>query len=210
MPCSSPANLATHFLLLAGVLPLPIAAQQTVQSARQRDVISREEIDAVNVEDAYQVVLRLRPEFLHRARQQGSAGSSANDEDFEERIARRDEVSAAPSFSSRSRSAPDPNAPEFDREGAQGAGSSGVQAPAGGGGFAGSVAQGGGRVAAGVWRGARSSVVVYVGNMLLGGIEELTTLPAVSLQEIRFLSHSEAQFKFGPRVGGAVILVTMK
>lgn len=210
MPCSFPAHLATRFLLLAGVLPVPIAAQQTVQPARQRDVISREEMDAVNVEDAYQLVLRLRPEFLHRARQQGSTGSSANDESFEERTARRDEVSAGPSFSTRSRSAPDPNAPEFNREGAQGAGSSGVQAPGGGGAFAGSVARGGGRVSSEVWRGAKTSVVVYVGTMLLGGIEELTTLPAVSLQEIRFLSHSEAQFKFGPRVGGAVILVTMK
>ena len=50
-----------------------MAAQQAAtQQPRQRNVITAEEIERLNsVEDAYQVVLRLRPEFLRvRARSQ--------------------------------------------------------------------------------------------------------------------------------------------
>jgi hypothetical protein len=215
MPRSFPATLAIACFALAGGLPMPTAAQQAAQPVRQRDVITREEIEAVQVEDAYQVVLRLRPEFLNRAsRPQPSVGLSATSADPDE-VGSHSGNSSSPSpggFVTATRRAPDPDAPEFDREGASGRT---AQAPAGGGGFAGSVTQGGGRaaqrMAAGLRSGAKTSVVVYVGSMLLGGIEELTTLPTVGLQEIRFLSPSEAQFKFGPRHGAAaVILVTLK
>jgi hypothetical protein len=54
-------------------------------------------------------------------------------------------------------------------------------------------------------------VVVYVGQMLLGGVEELTSVAATTVEEIRYLSPSEAQMRFGTRQGGAaVILVTLR
>ena len=65
-------------IALAVAFAAPASAQQTTrepQSGRRSDVITREEIEAVQVEDAYQVVLRLRPEFLSRAaRSKNSAG----------------------------------------------------------------------------------------------------------------------------------------
>lgn len=222
MPRPFPAVLAMVCFALPAGGPMRAAAQQTAQELSRRDVITRQEIEGVQVEDAYQVVLRLRPEFLNRAsRAQPSLGlsrqptSSATNEDPDE-VGRTFDATSSPSaggFVTATRRAPDPDAPEFNREGSKGASGRTAQAPAGGGGFAGSVAQGAGRPAqprGGMRSGASSSVVVYVGNMLLGGVEELTTLPAVSLQEIRLLSPSEAQFKFGPRHGAAaVILVTL-
>jgi hypothetical protein len=220
MPRSFPTTLAAVYFALAGVVPTPTAAQQTAQPARQRDVITQQEIEAVHVEDAYQVVLRLRPEFLNRAsRSPTSLGLSATNSvpsDDPEEVGGHFDATSSPSpagFVTATRQAPDPDAPEFNRDGSQGASGRAARAPAGGA-IAGSAARGGARPAQRMgadWRrGTKSSVVVYVGSMLLGGIEELTTLRAVDLQEIRFLSASEAEFKFGPRHGAAVILVTLK
>ena len=77
MPRSFPAALAIVCFALPAGGPMRAAAQQTAQELRRRDVITRQEIEGVQVEDAYQVVLRLRPEFLNRAsRAQPSLGLS--------------------------------------------------------------------------------------------------------------------------------------
>jgi hypothetical protein len=51
--------------------------------------------------------------------------------------------------------------------------------------------------------------VVYVGNTEIGGVEELTTLAASAIKEIRYLRPSDAQFRFGPRHSGGAIVVTL-
>ena len=55
-----------------------------------------------------------------------------------------------------------------------------------------------------------NGIVVYVGNTMLGGVEELTRLLAANVREIRYLSPTEAQFRFGPRHDAGVIVVTLK
>jgi hypothetical protein len=55
-----------------------------------------------------------------------------------------------------------------------------------------------------------SGIAVYVGSMKQGGVEELTRLLATDIREIRYLSPTEAQFRFGPRHDAGVILVTLK
>jgi hypothetical protein len=81
MPASTPLRPVVAGLALAAAFAVPAAiAQQTSQPARQRDVITREEIERAQLKDAYQVVLRLRPEFLQRAdRPQPSASASDDD-----------------------------------------------------------------------------------------------------------------------------------
>jgi hypothetical protein len=108
--------------LVAGVLlsaALPVVAQQAAApQSRQRNVITGEEIAALQgVEDAYQVVLRLRPEFLRiRARSQFRAPLP---DPLDREMGRSGPASSAPSMSvTRAPSggggkAPDPDAPEF-------------------------------------------------------------------------------------------------
>jgi hypothetical protein len=55
-----------------------------------------------------------------------------------------------------------------------------------------------------------SGIAVYVGSMQQGGVEELTRLLAADIREIRYLNPTEAQFRFGPRHGGGVIMVTLR
>ena len=198
MPATSSVTLILAGLAVAGAISVPAAAQQ---ATRRSDVITPEEIEQVQVEDAYQVVLRLRPEFLQRAgRPRGTArlsgpvlgGATA-------------QGGSAPA----SKQAADPYAPEFD-QGDLGTSAGGTSNEPGG---STSPITSGAAPDRALPRGggARSSVAVYVGNMLAGGIEELTTLPAASVREIRYLRPSEAQFRFGAQAGGAAaIVVTLK
>lgn len=202
MPRTLLVHLALAGLAMAGAMPLP--AQQ---ASRQRDVITREEIEPLQVEDAYQVVLRLRPEFLRRptvartttqsvmAQDAGAPGAGPGGRTVVTRV-------------TRSPQPPDPNAPEFDREGRSGrstrtGGAGGDAAPAGGSDLAFGVM--GGPVLT-----QETSLAVYVGSVLFGGVEELTRLPARDVKEIRYLKPSEAQFRFGPRHGAGVIVVTLE
>jgi hypothetical protein len=178
---------------------------------RTRDVITREEIEATHVEDAYQLVVRLRPEFLQRGqREKGTAGVAGSDldtdpetenEHFKDGRARGSAVVPA---TRRATTAVAPYSPEFDR-GGNGAGSSTTRAAAPA--AADPALTGVNRRR--TLRGPRTAVIVYVGNVPLGGVEELATLPASGVKEIRYLSPSDAQLKFGPRHGAAVILVTL-
>jgi hypothetical protein len=212
--------------VVAGVLltgAIRAAAQQTAtEQPRQRNVITAEEIERLTgVEDAYQVVLRLRPEFLRsRARPQLRAAMAT------ERNTRQD--LGAPSISNRPSmsvtgtgggQAPNPDAPEFGNDRV-----SGRTAARGGGSPSAGTTSGTRPVTTAVGmappgapdgeaepsRGEESPIAVYVGNMMFGGVEELTRVLAANVREIRYLNPSEAHFRFGPRYDAGVIMVTLK
>ncbi|MGH7629990.1 MAG: hypothetical protein ACREOF_11550, partial [Gemmatimonadales bacterium] len=132
MPRTLLVHVALAGLAMAGAMPLP--AQQ---ATRQRDVITREEIEPLQVEDAYQVVLRLRPEFLRRPTGARTTTLSVMGPDAGDPGAGRGGASVVTRVT-RGPQPPDPNAPEFDREGRGGrpasrtGGAGGGAAPAGG------------------------------------------------------------------------------
>jgi hypothetical protein len=207
-------------VLLSLTAPLP--AQQTAKpQPRERNLITAQEIDGLQgVEDAYQVVLRLRPEFLRvRARSQFRAPVP---DPVHRDVGRPGPVSSEPTLSvTRAPTggggrAPDPDAPEFtsgrtsdgsSRESQQPSSRSGT-AVGGGSLTGGAPHEGVGQI--GPPSTDESGIAVYVGNMMLGGVEELTRLLAANVREIRYLSPTEAQFRFGPRHDAGVIVVTLK
>jgi hypothetical protein len=210
--------------LVAGVLlsaGLPLVAQQGAKPRPgQRNVITAEEIAALQgVEDAYQVVLRLRPEFLRvRARSQFRAPVP---DPMDQDVGRSGPASSAPTLSvaraptSGGGKAPNPDAPEFTSGrtggggGAQPSASSRSGAAVGGGSLTGGAPEA--RVGMmGPSYTEESGIAVYVGSMKQGGVEELTRLLAGDIQEIRYLSPTEAQFRFGPRHDAGVIMVTLR
>jgi len=152
-------------------------------------VITREEIEKARVEDAYQAVLRLRPEFLQRrgyprvrVRPAGQPGGAA--------------ASGSDAYS-----------PEFDVE-RSGRATVNADGPVG---FAtgARTAPGTAPTATPVEQG-RDSVLVYIDDLAAGGPEELTTIPARDVQEIRWLRPADAQQRFGMRHRGTVIAVTLQ
>jgi hypothetical protein len=204
---------------------LPAGAQQAANSQpRQRNVITAEEIERLNaVEDAYQVVLRLRPEFL-RAKPRAQLRSPGATERQMPQDLGRSKV-GPPSFSARAAAtgaAPNPDAPEFTNGQVSGR----TTSPGGGGANAPGVAAGGPGAALGSsirsnapgapngdaepFRTEDTGIAVYVGNVMYGGADELTRVLAANVREIRYLSPSEAQFRFGPRHDAGVIVVTLK
>jgi hypothetical protein len=210
--------------VIAGVLltgAIPAAAQQTAtEQPRQRNVITAEEIERLTgVEDAYQVVLRLRPEFLRsRARPQLRAAMAT------ERNTRQDlgapSIRNQPSLSiTGTGEAPNPDAPEFGNDRV-----SGRTASRGGGSPSARTPRSSTPVSTAVGlappgapdgeaepsRGEESPIAVYVGNMMFGGVEELTRVLAANVREIRYLNPSEAHFRFGPRYDAGVIVVTLR
>jgi hypothetical protein len=206
--------------VVAGVLltgAIPVAAQQAATpQPRQRNVITAEEIERLQgVEDAYQVVLRLRPEFFRvRARSQFRAPMPSPEDNPRDKPG----ASAQPSLSvTRARGAgqaPDPDAPEFTsgRTGGRTAAQRGG-AVSGGEASSGALTGGSPQPRVGMMGPSyteETGIAVYVGNMMYGGVEELTRLLAADVREIRYLSPSEAQFRFGPRYDAGVIMVTLK
>ena len=210
--------------LVAGVLlsaGLPAVAQQAATpQSRQRNVITADEIAALQgVEDAYQVVLRLRPEFLRvRARSQFRAPVP---DPMDQDLGRSGPASSAPSMSvaraptGGGGKAPNPDAPEFTSGRSAGAGGArpGASSRSGSATGGGSLTGGAPEEKVGMMGPTyteEGGIAVYVGNMMQGGVEELTRLLAADIQEIRYLSPTEAQFRFGPRHGAGVIMVTLR
>ena len=204
---------------------LPAGAQQAANSQpRQRNVITAAEIERLSaVEDAYQVVLRLRPELL-RAKPRAQLRSPQATE-----LQMPQDLGASkmgpPGFNARAGAtgaAPNPDAPEFTNGQVSGR----ATAPGGGGASAPGAAGGGPSAPIGSsirsnapgaptgdaepFRTEDTGIAVYVGNVMYGGAEELTRVLAANIREIRYLSPSEAQFRFGPRHDAGVIVVTLK
>ena len=105
--------------VIAGVLlsgTIPVAAQQAAtEQSRQRNVITAEEIERLEgVEDAYQVVLRLRPEFFRvRARSQFRAPMPSPEENPRDKPGASAQPSLSVTRAPGGGQAPDPDAPEF-------------------------------------------------------------------------------------------------
>jgi hypothetical protein len=168
--------------------PGSLAAQSHL-ATRTSDVITREEIEKARVEDAYQAVLRLRPEFLQR------------------RGYPQVRVRLAGQPSGEVASGPDAYSPAFDVE-RSGRARANADGPVG---FAtgGETSSGIARMAVPVEQGP-DSVLVYVDDLAAGGAEELTTIAARDVQEIRWLRPADAQQRFGMRHRGTVIAVTLQ
>jgi hypothetical protein len=175
---------------------LPAGAQQAANSQpRQRHVITAEEIERLNaVEDAYQVVLRLRPEFL-RAKPRAQLRSPGATE----------HPAGQPGGETASGS--DAYSPQFDVE-RSGRATANADGPVG---FAtgARTVSGTAPMATPVEQG-RDSVLVYIDHLAAGGPEELTTIPARDVQEIRWLRPADAQQRFGMRHRGTVIAVMLQ
>ena len=59
--------------------------------------------------------------------------------------------------------------------------------------------------------GASGGVVIYMDNALLGTVDELHSIPVDRVQEVRFLSASDATTRFGTGVpAGAIEVITKK
>ncbi len=56
----------------------------------------------------------------------------------------------------------------------------------------------------------QSQIVVYVDGTRFGGIESLNLIQATSILEIRFLSASEATFRFGTGNSAGAIVITSR
>jgi hypothetical protein len=173
---------------LCGAAPGLLAAQSP-RATRASDVLTREEIEKAKVEDAYQAVLRLRPEFLQR------------------RGYPRVRVRPAGPPIGEAASGSDAYSPEFDveRSGRATANADGLVGFATGAETSSETAP----MAMPVEQG-RDSVLVYVDDLAAGGPEELTTIPARDVQEIRWLRPADAQQRFGRRHRGTVIAVTLQ
>lgn len=58
------------------------------------------------------------------------------------------------------------------------------------------------------WPGQGSQVTIVVNNDIMGGYAFLQQQPVSTAREIKFLTKSEAQFKWGPRVAEVIQIIT--
>lgn len=58
------------------------------------------------------------------------------------------------------------------------------------------------------WPGPGTTVTIVVNNDVMGGYAMLNNQPLSSVSEIRYLSKSEAQFKWGARVQEVIQIIT--
>ena len=58
------------------------------------------------------------------------------------------------------------------------------------------------------WPGNGSTVTIVVNNDIMGGYAMLSNQPVSTAREIKYLSKSEAQFKWGARVNEVIQIVT--
>ena len=130
---------------LIGVVPA--AAQQVSTPAnRNRRVITTEEIEQAQETNAFQVVEKLRPEFLVSMTRRHTLGRGATQQ------------------ADLGYSQPDPE----------------------------------------------PAAAVFVDGTEMGGLDELRQIQSITVEEIRYLSGSEAQTKYGPRFPAGVIEVRLK
>jgi hypothetical protein len=61
-----------------------------------------------------------------------------------------------------------------------------------------------------VGRSGAITIMVYVDGSRMGGVQELKRIPAQDVREIRFLSASDAQQRYGPGHGAGAIQVSLK
>ena len=160
---------------LIGVIPA--GGQQVSKPAhRNRRVITTEEIDQAQETNAFDVVQKLRPEFLRLMAQRPTFGPGG----------------MAAGASGRA---------------SGGAPSGGAGAAAGSDGGANPLPEPDGGYS---HPDPQPTAAVLVDGTEIGGIDELRQIPSNTVAEIRYLSGSDAETRYGPRFPAGVIEVTLK
>ena len=160
---------------LIGVVPA--GGQQTSSPAnRNRRIITTEEIEQAKETNAFEVVQKLRPEFLRRMAQRPTLGPGGTAAGAGGRT-----YGASPSGGA-----------------AAGAGGGGGDSPlpAPDGGYGQPDPQ--------------PTAAVFVDGTEMGGIDELRQIPTNTIEEIRYLTGSDAGMRYGPRFPAGVIEVKLK
>ncbi|HEY8105584.1 MAG TPA: hypothetical protein VIE46_05710 [Gemmatimonadales bacterium] len=167
-------------VLIGGV---PADAQQVSTPAkRDRRVITMEEIEQAQETNAYEVVQKLRPEFLHRMTQRSTIG-----------------VGGTATFS---------GGPALGPGGAGGgAGGGGTTSGGVSGGAAGGVT---GQPSGNNQPDPRPEGGVFVDGTEMGGLDELKQIPASTIEEIRYISASDVGMRYGSRFPNGVIDIKLK
>ncbi len=154
------------------VATMPANGQQVSTPAnRDRRLITTEEIEQAQETNAFEVVQKLRPEFLRRISQRQTLGAGAT---------------------------------------AGGAGGRTSGAGTGATGGQGNPAYGEDHGPGYSQPDPQPTAGVFVDGTEVGGIEELRQLQSNTVEEIRYLSGTDAQTKYGPRFPAGVIEVTLK
>jgi len=167
------------------------AGAQEVSASKNRDrrVITTEEIESAQVNTAYQVVERLRPEFLRRMSRQQTLGGGA------------------PPRGTASRG----TSPGAGNTGGNSGGNTGGNSGGNTGGNAGGAGQADPTPDAGFGQSdAPTTAAVLVDGIQIGTVDELQRLQSNLVEEIRYLSGPDAQIKYGPRFPAGVIEVKLK
>jgi hypothetical protein len=169
--------------MLIGVVPAG-GQQVSTPAKRDRRVITAEEIEQAQETNAYEVVQKLRPEFLRRMSQRNTIG-----------------VGGRATFAGGQTS------------GAAGGGGAASGGTATGGGAASGAAAGGGAMEQPLGDNQpdpRTQGGVFVDGTEMGGIDELRQIPASTVEEIRYISASDVDMRYGSRFPNGVIEVTLK
>lgn len=53
-------------------------------------------------------------------------------------------------------------------------------------------------------------VVVYIGRLRQAGVESLTTISAINVEEVRYLDPTASQNEFGPTASGGALIVVLR
>ncbi|HEY8105654.1 MAG TPA: hypothetical protein VIE46_06070 [Gemmatimonadales bacterium] len=162
----------TGLVAVALLTSVVAASGQQVSASKNRDrnVITTEEVESAQVNNAYQVIERIRPEFLRRMTRHQTLGAGATG-----RLS-----------GSRGQSG--------------GAGMSG----------GGDVPTPGGTDPGYSQPAPAQTAAVFVDGTQMGGLDELQQVASNMIEEIRFLSGTDAQTKYGPRFSDGVIEVKLK
>ena len=163
----------TGLVVVALLTSVVAASSQQVSASknRNRTLLTAEEVESAQVNNAYQVIERLRPEFLRRMTRQQTLGAGATG-----RLS----------------------------------GSRGQSGGAGMGGGGGDVPTPGGSDPGYSQPVPAGTSAVFVDGTQMGGVDELQQVPSNMIEEIRFLSGTDAQTKYGPRFSDGVIEVKLK
>ena len=179
MTTSRVLGLLAVAVLIGGV---PADGQQVSTPAkRDRRVITLEEIEQAQETNAYEVVQKLRPEFLRRMTQRNTIG-----------------VGGTPTFS---------GGPTLGPGGAGGgAGGGGPTSSGATGGTPGGVTG----QPSGNQPDPRPEGGVFIDGTEMGGLDELKQIPASTVEEIRYISPSDVGMRYGSRFPNGVIDVKLK
>ena len=154
--------LALTLVTLVSLTATAEAQQKKVK--RDRNLITVEELATLQGHNGYEVVEKLRPDWLRRSERRVTLDS------------RRVDRGTAPGSAAANPGGEDPTASPYDEQ-----------------------------------RNASPlKLTVFVDQTEMGGVEELQRLRNDEIQEMRFLSGSDAQQRYGPRFAAGVIQVLLK